>query len=202
VEEIRNAGGTATPIQGDMSDEADVERVFATVDGTFGRLTHLVYSSGIVGKPSRVEDVEGSTLRQVLGLNVTGAFYAVRAAIPRMSKKRGGLGGAIVLISSAASVLGSPGEYVWYAASKGAIDTMTYGLAKELGGDGIRVNTVSCGVIDTTIHTPRSRLERIIPNVPLGRIGTPNEVAESILFLLSEASSYTTGAILRVSGGR
>jgi NAD(P)-dependent dehydrogenase (short-subunit alcohol dehydrogenase family) len=201
VAAVEAAGGKAIALQGDMAVEADVERVFAGVDRSLGRLTHLVYSSGTTGKMSRVEDVATQTLREVMDLNVIGAFLAVRAAIPRMSVRKGGNGGAIVLISSAAATLGSAGEYVWYAASKGAIDSMTIGLARELAEDGIRVNAVAPGPIMTDIHAP-GRLERVIQQVPLGRAGTPDEVADAVLFLLSEASSYTTGAILRIGGGR
>ena len=201
VAEIAKAGGQAVAIQGDMGREADVARVFASIDQSLGRLTHLVYNAGITGKNSRVEAVETQTLREVFDVNVMGAFYAVRAAVPRLSKKHGDSGGAIVLISSVAANLGSPGEYVWYAASKGAIDSMTIGLARELADDGIRVNAVAPGPIDTEIHEP-GRLDRIIKQVPLGRAGTPGEIAEAVLFLLSDASAYTTGAILRIGGGR
>jgi NAD(P)-dependent dehydrogenase (short-subunit alcohol dehydrogenase family) len=201
VTEIVKAGGQAVAIQGDMGREADVERVFTSVDQSLGRLTHLVYNSGITGKNSRVEAVETQTLREVFDVNVMGAFYAVREAVPRLSRKHGGSGGAIILISSVAANLGSPGEYVWYAASKGAIDSMTIGLARELADDGIRVNAVAPGPIDTDIHEP-GRLDRIIKQVPLGRAGTPGEIAEAVLFLLSDASAYTTGAILRIGGGR
>jgi len=201
VAEIAKAGGQAVAIQGDMGREADVERVFASVDQSLGRLTHLVYNSGITGKNSRVEAVETQTLREVFDVNVMGAFYAVREAVPRLSRKHGGSGGTIILISSVAANLGSPGEYVWYAASKGAIDSMTIGLARELADDGIRVNAVAPGPIDTDIHEP-GRLDRIIKQVPLGRAGTPGEIAEAVLFLLSDASAYTTGAILRIGGGR
>jgi NAD(P)-dependent dehydrogenase (short-subunit alcohol dehydrogenase family) len=201
VAEIAKAGGQAVAIQGDMGREADVERVFTSVDQSLGRLTHLVYNSGITGKNSRVEAVETQTLREVFDVNVMGAFYAVREAVPRLSRKHGGSGGAIILISSVAANLGSPGEYVWYAASKGAIDSMTIGLARELADDGIRVNAVAPGPIDTDIHEP-GRLDRIIKQVPLGRAGTPGEIAEAVLFLLSDASAYTTGSILRIGGGR
>ena len=201
VAEIAKAGGQAVAIQGDMGREADVERVFASIDQSLGRLTHLVYNAGITGKNSRVEAVETQTLREVFDVNVMGAFYAVRAAVPRLSKKHGAGGGGIVLISSVAANLGSPGEYVWYAASKGAIDSMTIGLARELADDGIRVNAVAPGPIDTEIHEP-GRLDRIIKLVPLGRAGTPEEIAEAVLFLLSDASAYTTGAIMRIGGGR
>ena len=142
VDAITKSGGKAVAIKGDMGVESDVARVFEAVDAKLGRLTHLVYNSGITGKNSRVEDVPTQVLREVMDINVMGAFWCARAAIPRMSKSKGGAGGAIVLISSVAAEMGSPGEYVWYAASKGAIDSMTVGLARELVGDGIRVNAV------------------------------------------------------------
>ena len=201
VDAIAKGGSKAVAIRGDMAVESDVERVFKEVDSKLGRLTHLVYNSGITGKNSRVEDVSTQTLREVMDVNVFGAFWCARAAIPRISKTKGGAGGAIVLISSIAAELGSGGEYVWYAASKGAIDTMTVGLARELVGDGIRVNAVAPGLIATDIHAP-GRLERVSPTVPMKRPGTPDEIAQAVIFLLSEASSYTTGAILRVSGAR
>jgi NAD(P)-dependent dehydrogenase (short-subunit alcohol dehydrogenase family) len=201
VDAIIQSGCNAVAIKGDMGVESDVARVFETVDAKLGRLTHLVYNSGITGKNSRVEDVPTQILRDVMDINVMGAFWCARAAIPRMSKNKGGAGGAIVLISSVAAEMGSPGEYVWYAASKGAIDSMTVGLARELVGDGIRVNAVAPGLIATEIHEP-GRLDRIGPTVPMKRPGTADEIAQSVAFLLSEASSYTTGAILRVSGGR
>ncbi len=201
VNAIVKGGGQAVAIQGNMGVEADVARVFETVDTKLGRLTHLVYNSGITGKSSRVEDASTQVLRDVMDVNVMGALWCARAAIPRISKSRGGAGGAIVLISSVAAELGSPGEYVWYAASKGAIDSMTVGLARELVGDGIRVNAVAPGLIATEIHEP-GRLDRVGPLVPMKRPGTADEIAQSVVFLLSDASSYTTGAILRVSGGR
>jgi NAD(P)-dependent dehydrogenase (short-subunit alcohol dehydrogenase family) len=184
-----------------MAQEADVARVFATIDKELGSLTHLVYNSGTTGTNSRVEAADVAMMREVIELNVLGALMCVKAAIPRMSVKHGGQGGAIVLISSAAATLGGPGEYVWYAASKGATDSMTYGLSKELAADAIRVNAIQPGLIETGIHPP-GRLERMAPLVPMGRAGSPEEIAESILFLLSDASSYTTGTVLRVAGGR
>jgi len=198
---VKAAGRRAIAIQGDMAREDDIERTFATIDKEFGRLTHLVYNAGTTGGNSRVEAVEAKTIRDTLDLNVVGALLCVKAAIPRISVKQGGQSGAMVLISSMGAVLGSPGEYVWYAASKGAIDSMTVGLSKELAADGIRVNAVAPGIIATDIHPP-GRVERIAPTVPLARAGTPEEVAETVLFLLSDASSYTTGAIVRVAGGR
>jgi NAD(P)-dependent dehydrogenase (short-subunit alcohol dehydrogenase family) len=201
VAAIKAAGRRAVAIQGDMAQEADVARVFATIDKELGSLTHLVYNSGTTGTNSRVEAADVAMMREVIELNVLGALMCVKAAIPRMSVKHGGQGGAIVLISSAAATLGGPGEYVWYAASKGATDSMSYGLSKELAADAIRVNAIQPGLIETGIHPP-GRLERMAPLVPMGRAGSPEEIAESILFLLSDASSYTTGTVLRVAGGR
>lgn len=201
VAAIAASGAKAIAVQADMAREDDIARMFETVDEALGRLTHLVYNSGVTGNNSRMEMVETQTIRDALDVNVFGALLSVRAAIPRISKRHGGRGGAIVLLSSVASTLGAAGEYVWYAASKGAVDSMTIGLAQELGPDGIRVNTVSPGAIDTEIHEP-GRLARVASQLPLGRAGLAEEVAEAILFLLSEASSYTTGTILRVAGGR
>jgi NAD(P)-dependent dehydrogenase (short-subunit alcohol dehydrogenase family) len=201
VAAIKTAGRRAVAVQGDMAKEADVTRVFAATDKELGPVTHLVYNSGTTGSNSRLEAADVAMMREVIELNVLGALMCVKAAIPRMSVKQSGQGGAIVLISSAAATLGGPGEYVWYAASKGATDSMTYGLSKELAGDAIRVNAVQPGLIETGIHPP-GRLERMAPLVPMGRAGSPEEIAESILFLLSDAASYTTGTVLRVAGGR
>jgi NAD(P)-dependent dehydrogenase (short-subunit alcohol dehydrogenase family) len=201
VSAVTAAGRRAVAIQGDMAQEADIERTFATVDRALGRLTHLVYNAGITGGHSRLESADPAMLRGVLDLNVLGALLCMRAAIPRISVKHGGRGGAAVLISSIAATLGAPEEYTWYAASKGAIDSLTIGLSKELAADRIRVNAVSPGIIETDIHPP-GRVARIAPMVPLARAGSPDEVAESVLFLLSDAAAYTTGANLRVTGGR
>jgi NAD(P)-dependent dehydrogenase (short-subunit alcohol dehydrogenase family) len=198
---IKAAGRRAIVVQGDMAQEADVTRLFATIDKELGRVTHLVYNSGTTGANSRLEAADAAMMRAVIELNVLGALMCVKAAIPRMSVKHGGQGGAIVLISSAAATLGGPGEYVWYAASKGATDSMTYGLSKELAADAIRVNALQPGLIETSIHPP-GRLERMAPLVPMGRAGSPEEIAESVLFLLSDAASYTSGTVLRVAGGR
>ncbi|MGB9368357.1 MAG: SDR family oxidoreductase [Xanthobacteraceae bacterium] len=201
VQNVRAAGRRAVAVQGDMAQEGDIERTFATIDKELGRLTHLVYSAGTTGGNSRVEAVEAKTIRDTMELNVVGALLCAKAAILRMSKKHDGPGGAMVMISSMGASLGSPGEYVWYAASKGAVDSMTIGLSKELAGDGIRVNAVSPGIILTDIHPP-GRVERVTPTVPMQRAGTAEEVAETVLFLLSDASSYTTGTNVRVAGGR
>jgi NAD(P)-dependent dehydrogenase (short-subunit alcohol dehydrogenase family) len=201
VADVRAAGRRATAIQGDMAQEADVARTFATVDQELGRLTHLVYNAGSTGGYSRLEDADIAMMRAVLELNVLGALMCAKEAAARMSTKKGGQGGAMVMISSMAAVLGSAGEYVWYAASKGAVDSMTVGLSRELAADNIRVNAVAPGLIETGLHPP-GRLERLAPLMPIPRAGTPEEVAEAVLFLLSDAASYTTGTNLRVSGGR
>ena len=199
--EVRAAGRRAVTIQGDMAQEADIARTFETIDRELGRVTHLVYNAGSTGGYSRLEDADAAMMRAVLELNVLGALMCVKAASARMSTRKGGQGGAIVLISSMAAVLGSAGEYVWYAASKGAVDSMTVGLSRELAAESIRVNAVAPGLIRTGLHPP-GRLERLAPQMPIARAGTPEEVAEGVMFLLSEASSYTTGTILRVAGGR
>jgi NAD(P)-dependent dehydrogenase (short-subunit alcohol dehydrogenase family) len=205
VAAVTAQGGAGLAVQGDMGVEADVERAFATVDAKLGPLTQLVYNCGITGRGSRLEDADSAMMRQVMEINVLGALWSVQRAIRRMSKKRGGPGGAIVLISSAAANLGGANEYVWYAASKGAVESMTVGLSRELTGDAIRVNAVSPGMIATDIHAAGGmpdRLARLGPTLPMGRPGQPEEVAEAILFLLSDAASYITGTVLRVTGGR
>ena len=201
VQAVREAGRRAISVQGDMAQEADVERTFKTIDKELGRLTHLVYNAGTTGGYSRLEEADTAMMRTVFELNVLGALMCAKAAAARISTKKGGPGGAIVLISSMAATLGSAGEYVWYAASKGAIDSMTVGLSRELAAEGIRVNAVAPGLIETGLHPP-GRLERLAPMMPIPRAGKPEEVAEAVLFLLSDASSYTTGTIIRVSGGR
>ena len=203
--EIEGAGGTAIAIQADVAREAEIERLFAETDERLGRVTHLVNNAGITGRGQRLDVVEAATLEAVFDLNILGCFLCAREAVRRMSTAHGGSGGVIVNLSSAAATLGSPGEYIWYAASKGAIDTMTIGLSKEVAREGIRVNAVAPGLILTEIHASSGepgRVDRLTPLVPAGRAGTAEEVAETILFLLSDASSYVTGAVLRVSGGR
>ena len=205
VAKIKVHGGAGLAVQGDMGVEAEVERVFKAVDAELGPLTHLVYNCGITGQASRLADAPSAMMRQVMEVNVLGALWSIQHAIRRMSKKHGGQGGAIVLISSMAATLGGPNEYVWYAASKGAIDSMTVGLSRELVPDGIRVNGVAPGMIATELHAAGGqpdRLTRLAPMIPMGRPGEPAEVAEAILFLLSDAASYITGTVLRVSGGR
>jgi NAD(P)-dependent dehydrogenase (short-subunit alcohol dehydrogenase family) len=199
--DIEAAGRKAVAVQADVAVEDDVERMFAAVDKGLGRLTHLVCNTGITGPLTRLEALPAKVAREVLDTNVLGSFLCARAAIPRISTRQGGAGGAIVFVSSAAATIGGAGEYVMYAASKGAVESLSLGLARELASDGIRANVVSPGPIATGIHPP-GRLERITQAVPMGRAGTMQEVAQAVLFLMSEQSSYTTGAVLRVAGGR
>ena len=199
--EIAAGGGRAIAVQGDVAKEADAVRLFETVDREFGPVTALVNNAGITGPTRRVADLDHETLRSVLDINVIGSFLCAREAVRRMSTARGGAGGAIVNISSRASEIGGGGEFVIYGASKGAIDTFTVGLAREVAAEGIRVNAVNPGLIETEIH-PDGRLQRMVPMVPMGRAGTAEEVAEVILWLLSEAASYVTGARVPIGGGR
>ena len=201
VADVEAAGRKAAAVQADVAVEADVERMFAAVDKSLGRLTHLVCNTGITGPLTRLEALPAKAAREVLDTNVLGSFLCARAAIPRISTRQGGAGGAIVFVSSAAATIGGAGEYVMYAASKGAVESLSLGLARELVADGIRCNVVSPGPIATGIHPP-GRLERVTQAVPMGRAGTMEEVAQAVMFLLSEQSSYTTGAVLRVAGGR
>ena len=201
VADVAAAGRRAVAVQADMASEDDIVRMFATVDQKLGRLTHLVYNTGIIGPASRIEALATKDAQEILDVNVLGAFIAARAAIPRLSVRHGGGGGSMVFLSSAMATLGGAGDYVMYSVSKAAIDTLTLGLARELAAEGIRVNAVAPGPIATDIHPP-GRLDRLAPAVPLGRAGTPEEVAEAVVFMLSDASSYTTGVVLRVAGGR
>ncbi len=199
--DVERAGRRAVAVAADVAVEDDVERLFATVDARLGRLTHLVCNAGITGPLSRVDALPAKAAREVLDTNVLGAFLCARAAIARMSTRRGGAGGAMVFISSAMATLGGAGEYVMYAASKGAIESLSLGLARELAQEGVRCNVVEPGPIATGIHPP-GRLEHITKAVPMGRPGTMEDVARAVLFLLSDQSSFTTGAVLRVAGGR
>jgi len=201
VDAVNAAGGQAVAIQGDMVSEDTVERVFDEAAKALGPITHFVHSAGVGGKNSKLEAASAATLREVIDVNLYGGLLCARAAVRRMSTAKGGPGGSIVLISSIASVTGGAGEYVFYAAAKGGIDTLTIGLAREVVKDGIRVNAIRPGPTDTEIHEP-GRLERISPLLPMGRPGQPDEIAEAILFLLSDAASYITGVVLNVSGGR
>src|SRR6266849_8027844 len=195
------AAADAVAVPADVALEGDVERLFATVDARLGRLTHLVCNTGITGPSSRIETLPAKAAREVLDTNVLGAFLCARAAVARISTKQGGAGGAMVFISSAMATLGGAGEYVMYAASKGAVESLSLGLARELAQEGIRSNVVEPGPIATGIHPP-GRREHITKAVPMGRAGSVEEVARAVAFLLSEQSSFTTGAVLRVAGGR
>lgn len=205
VAEVERGGGRAVAIEGDVANEADVIAMFDVVEQTFGRLDALVNNAGIVAPSSQLADMDLARLKRIFDVNVLGAYLCAREAARRMSIDRGGAGGVIVNVSSAASRLGSPNEYVDYAGSKGAVDTMTLGLAKELGPQGVRVNAVRPGLIDTEIHASGGkpgRAAQLGASTPLGRPGSAGEVAESIVWLLSDAASYVTGALLDVSGGR
>lgn len=204
VTQIQSAGGKATAIQADISHESEVVRLFETVDKS-GQLTALVNNAGYTEKQSRLEAMDATRLSKVFATNVTASFLCAREAVKRMSTKYGGHGGVIVNISSMAAQLGGPGEYIDYAAAKAAIDTMTVGLAKEVAVEGIRVNAVRPGLINTEFHAgggDPDRVDRLKETVPLKRGGEPIEIANAILWLLSEEASYCTGTILNVSGGR
>jgi NAD(P)-dependent dehydrogenase (short-subunit alcohol dehydrogenase family) len=205
VADIVRAGGKATAVAADVSAESDVLRLFEHCDKTLGRLSVLVNNAGILERQARVESMDAARLSRVFATNVIGSFLCAREAVRRMSTRHGGAGGAIVNLSSAAARLGAPGEYVDYAASKGAIDTFTVGLAKEVAAEGIRVNAVRPGVIYTDIHASGGepdRVERVKAAVPMQRGGTAEEVARAILWLASDEASYSTGTIVDVSGGR
>lgn len=203
-QQLEALGGKAVAVQADVSVEREVERLFLEVDERLGRLTALVNSAGTVGQASRLENMDGQRLSHVFATNVFGTVLCCKHAILRMSNKHGGTGGAIVNVSSAASRLGSAGEYVDYAASKGAVDSLTIGLAKEVAPDGIRVNAVRPGFIHTDFHAlsgDPNRVEKLKSRLPMGRGGKPEEVAAAVLWLLSEQSSYVTGSFIDLAGG-
>jgi NAD(P)-dependent dehydrogenase (short-subunit alcohol dehydrogenase family) len=205
VEKIRSAGGSAIPIRGDVGVEADIIRLFEVAEQALGPVYGLVNNAGVTGGFSRVETLQAANLAQVLAANVAGTILCSREAVKRMSTRNGGHGGAIVNMSSLAARTGGAGEWVHYAASKGAVDSFTIGLAREVASEGIRVNAVAPGLIETEIHAANGapdRLERLSPTIPLRRAGTPDEVAQGVLWLLSDAASYTTGTILEIGGGR
>ena len=200
VDRIRAAGGRAEAMQADTADPVDIRALFAAGD-RLGRLAAFVYNGGIVGPSSSLLEASDDMLAQVVAVNLTGAMIAAREAVRRMSTASGGAGGSIVLLSSRAALYGAPGEHVWYAATKGGIDSFTLGLAREVAGDGIRVNAVSPGPIATDIHVP-GKLDRIAAGLPMRRAGAPEEVAAAVMFLVSDAASYVAGANLAVAGGR
>jgi NAD(P)-dependent dehydrogenase (short-subunit alcohol dehydrogenase family) len=205
VRQIRASGGLAIAVQADVSVEADVLRLFKTVDAKLGRLEALVNNAGVVDVAQRVDEMSVDRLTRMWATNITSSFVCAREAVRRMSTKHGGTGGSVVNVSSVASRLGSPAQYVDYAASKAAIDTFTLGLAKEVAAEGIRVNAVRPGIIDTDIHASGGdpdRASRMALHLPMERAGTAQEVAQAVVWLLSDASSYTTGTLLDVAGGR
>lgn len=205
VAEIRAAGGNAIAVQGDVARESDVIRLFESSDRALGSLGALVNNAGVIVKAGRLENLDADTIRRVLDVNVTGTVLCAQQAARRMSTKQGGAGGVIVNVSSVAAVLGGANQWLHYAAAKGAVNTLTLGLAKELAPEGIRVNAVMPGLIDTEIHAEvgmADRLQKVLPQVPMGRIGTPQECAEAILWLMSGEAAYMTGAVLPLTGGR
>jgi NAD(P)-dependent dehydrogenase (short-subunit alcohol dehydrogenase family) len=205
VQKIHDAGGTAITVQADVGDEAQILRMFAEVDTKLGRISGLVNNAGVVDVTAKVQDQSWPRWERMMRVNVLGSFACAREAVKRMSTAHGGSGGSIVNVSSAAARLGSPGQYVDYAAAKSAIDAFTIGLAKEVANEGIRVNAVRPGLIDTDIHASGglpNRVRDLAHLVPMQRGGTSEEVAQTIVFLLSDASSYTTMSLMDISGGR
>lgn len=202
--DCRGAGARSLAVQADIGDETQAARLFEACDEALGPVDLLVNNAGIVGRASSVEELDGAVLRRTYEVNVFGSIYCAQQAIRRMSRARGGKGGVIINLSSIAATLGSPGEYVHYAASKGAIETFTIGLAKEVGKLGIRVNAVQAGTTDTEIHARSGNPDRprmVARAAPLGRVATPEDMAEAIVWLASDKASYATGAILRIGGG-
>ncbi|WP_395059178.1 SDR family oxidoreductase [Polaromonas sp.] len=205
VRQIRQGGGNAITVQADVADEAQVLAMFEKVDAKLGRLTALVNNAGVVDRTERVDGMSVARLKRMFDINVIGSMVCAREAVKRMSTRYGGGGGAIVNVSSVAARLGAPSQYVDYAAAKGAVDVFTIGLAKEVAGEGIRVNAVRPGIIDTDIHASGGLPDRardLAPQVPMLRAGTAEEVAQSIVWLMGAESGYTTGALLDIAGGR
>jgi NAD(P)-dependent dehydrogenase (short-subunit alcohol dehydrogenase family) len=205
VRAIRAVGGRAIALQADVAEEPQVLEMFRQVDRQLGRLTALVNNAGVVDRPQRVDEMSLARLKRMFDINVIGSFPCAREAVLRMARRHGGSGGAIVNVSSAAARMGAPGQYVDYAASKGAIDAFTIGLAKEVAADGIRVNAVRPGLIETDIHASGGlpdRVRELSHQVPMQRGGSADEVAQAIVWLLSPEASYTTMSLVEVSGGR
>lgn len=205
VAEIRAGGGKAILVQADTAHEDEVIKLFERVDLELGPITALVNNAGITGRAGRLESFDADAIRRVLEVNVTGAIFCAQQAVKRMSTKNGGAGGAIVNVSSLASTLGGANQWIPYAAAKGAINSFTLGLAKEVAAEGIRVNAISPGLIATEIHAEAGvgdRLQKVIPMVPMGRLGTAEECAEAILWLMSDEAAYMIGSVLTLSGGR
>lgn len=201
VSELQSSGTRAVAIGANAADENDIERMFDEASRALGPVTHFVHSAGITGRNSRLDEANAATIREVLDVNLLGAILCARAAARRMSTRHGGQGGAIVLLSSIASVVGAANEYVFYAAAKGGVDSLTVGLAREVARESIRVNCVRPGTTVTDIHEP-GRLERVTPGLPLGRPAQAEEIAAAALFLLSDGASYVTGSVLNVAGAR
>ncbi|MDP9837476.1 NAD(P)-dependent dehydrogenase (short-subunit alcohol dehydrogenase family) [Neorhizobium huautlense] len=205
VSQIAAGGGEAFAIKGDVGNAADIVAIFQAVDARFGRLDGLANNAGIVDAPARVDEMSVTRIERMMRINITGSILCAAEAVRRMSTRHGGKGGAIVNISSMAAIIGSPSQYVDYAASKAAIDTFTIGLAREVATEGVRVNAVRPGVIDTEIHASGGLPDRardLAPSIPMQRAGTADEIADAVLYLLSSEASYITGSILNVSGGR
>lgn len=205
VADVETAGGSALAIRADVGEAAQIAAMFAAFEERFGRMAAFVNNAGIVMPASRFEDISLERFETMFRVNQTGAFVAAQHAVRAMAKRHGGRGGAIVNVSSVAAIKGGPGEYVDYAASKGAMDTMTRGLALELANEGVRVNAVRPGIIDTELHAKGlqpDRVARIVPNIPMKRAGDAGEVAETILWLASDAASYVTGSFIEVAGAR
>lgn len=203
--DVRAAGRRALVLKGDVGVEADVVALFTAIDREWGPLGGLVNNAGVVDVAARVDEMSGARLQRMFSINVLGTMWAAREAVRRMSKRHGGAGGVIVNLSSAAAKLGSPGQYVDYAAAKGAVDAFTLGLAREVAAEGIRVNAVRPGIIETDIHASGGqpgRAAQLAPSVPMQRSGSAEEVAQAIVWLLSADSSYTTGSVVDVTGGR
>jgi NAD(P)-dependent dehydrogenase (short-subunit alcohol dehydrogenase family) len=205
VEHLATLGAKAVAIRGDVSSESDILHLFETAERTLGPIRALVNNAGVTGGFARVDNVTSAAIAQMLAVNVTGTILCAREAVKRMSTRHGGSGGAIVNVSSLVTRTGGAGEWVHYAASKGAVNTFTIGLAREVAAEGIRVNAVAPGVIDTELHAANGapdRVERMTPSIPMQRAGTAEEVAAGIVWLLSNAASYVNGAILEIGGGR